>query len=102
MELHRQATGGVFIPYMNGPQVDHHPAALTYLARKELKEAKEHIKEIDFSKPLGVMEDFELQHIEETVHELLDVSSTSCVNMAELRVAERTASMQHLLHVIMS
>ncbi|MET3508432.1 helix-turn-helix domain-containing protein [Halalkalibacter oceani] len=77
LELHRMATGGVYIPHLDGPQVDHHPAALTYLARKELKEAKEHINQIDFAKPVSVMEDHELHHIEKTVHELLDAQAAA-------------------------
>ncbi|MBP3950304.1 helix-turn-helix domain-containing protein [Bacillus suaedae] len=77
LELHRASTGGVYIPYLDGPKVDHHPASLTYLARKELKEAKEHITKINFSKPISVMEEFELNHIERTVQELLDAQAAA-------------------------
>lgn len=77
MELHRFATGGVYIPHQDDPQVDHHPAALTYLARKELKEAKEHIDPIDVAKPVLVMKDYELHHIEKAVHELLGAQAAA-------------------------
>ncbi|UOE96051.1 helix-turn-helix transcriptional regulator [Alkalihalobacillus sp. LMS39] len=76
-QVQRECTNGVYIPYLDGPLVDHHPASLIFRARKELKEAKEHLGQIDSSKPLAFMTDAEIDHIKRTIHELLDAAAAS-------------------------
>ncbi|KMK77601.1 helix-turn-helix domain-containing protein [Alkalihalobacillus pseudalcaliphilus] len=77
LELHSLATGGIYTPYLNGPLVEHHPASLAFLIRQQIKEAKEHMEQINFSKPFSVLSDSEIDHIEATIDELLDVQAAA-------------------------
>ncbi|TPE70638.1 helix-turn-helix domain-containing protein [Halalkalibacterium halodurans] len=77
LKRQRDATGGVYIPYLDGPIVEHNPAALTFLARRELKQAKEHLNEIDVSKPVDMMSGAETSHVERTINELLDAAAAA-------------------------
>lgn len=76
-EIQRESTGGAYIPYLDGPIVEHHPASLIFLARKELKEAKAHLNEIDVSKPLSMMSEQEKDHLHRTIYELLDAAAAA-------------------------
>ncbi|MCK0471430.1 helix-turn-helix transcriptional regulator [Halalkalibacter sp. APA_J-10(15)] len=77
LEMSNDITGGATIPYLDGEKVEHHYASLTFLAIKELREAKEHLKEINISKPLPFMAEHEVDHIKRTIRELLDSIAAS-------------------------
>lgn len=76
-EMQREATGGTYIPYLDGPIILHEYASLIFRARKELKEAKDHLIEIDVTKPTAMMSDSEIEHVKRTIRELLDAIATA-------------------------
>ncbi|MED4126511.1 hypothetical protein P4641_21500, partial [Halalkalibacterium halodurans] len=77
LERQREATGGVYIPYLNGPIIERSPAGLTFLARRELKQANEHLNQIDVSKPVDMMTEAETSHVKKTLNELLDAAAAA-------------------------
>lgn len=76
-EVQNYYTSGVYIPYLNGPKILHEFASLIFLARRELKEAKTHLDEIDLTKPVEMMNESEIEHIQKTIYELLDAAASS-------------------------
>lgn len=77
LQQQAEITGGITIPYLDGEMIEHHYASLTFLAIKELREAKEHLKQIDVSKPTAFMSESEVDHIERTIRELLDSAAAA-------------------------
>lgn len=76
-DMQREATGGTYIPYLDGPIILHEYASLIFRSRKELKEAKDHLAEIDVTKPIEMMSESEVQHVKRTIRELLDAIATA-------------------------
>ena len=77
LDVHAEATGGVYIPYLDGDYVTHDIAALIYLSKREIEIALQHMDDIDASKPATMLSEIEVDHIKKTNKELLDVCAAT-------------------------
>lgn len=75
IEMYSEATNGASIPYLDGPMVDTHHASLINRAIRELREAKQHLKEFDTEKPIHLMTDYEIRYTRKSMWECLDVAA---------------------------
>lgn len=69
------ATGGVYIPYLDGDRVDHHFAAMMNLTKKEIDEAEALMKEAETTVPYKLWSGSEIETINRANMELLDAAS---------------------------
>lgn len=76
-EIQKDATGGTYLPYLDGPIILHEYASLIFMAKRELKEATSHLAEIDVTKPNQLLTDSEVEHIKRTIRELLDAAAAA-------------------------
>lgn len=70
--VEEEATGGLNIPDINGDYIDTHPAALSYLVQREADEALQHVRQMDWIKPVKHRSEQEKQEMYKVLLELLD------------------------------
>jgi transcriptional regulator with XRE-family HTH domain len=80
MEMAMEATGRVGIPVLNGDYIDKHPASMSFLVQREADEALDHVRQMDWVKPVEMRTDQEKQDMRKVVMELLD-SIASMMNL---------------------
>lgn len=72
MEMAAEATGKVAIPVLNGDYIDKHPASMSYLVQREADEALEHIRNMDWIKPVSMRTEEEKEEMRKALMEVLD------------------------------
>lgn len=82
-ETQMDATGGIGIPYLNGPYVEHHPASLIDRAYIEIEEAERKLKEVHTTKPVRMWDEQEIQTVQKANKELLDVAAVALTLVAD-------------------
>ncbi|SFM44226.1 helix-turn-helix domain-containing protein [Salibacterium qingdaonense] len=78
-----ESTGGVSVPYLDGPMIDHHPAALMDLAKKELHEAEASLEDVPTTKPLSMFTDEDVKMVRKSNKELLDAAAVILTQVAD-------------------
>jgi len=76
----RETTGQVSIPFFDGEQIDHHPAAMFFLVKQETSEAVENLETVCWAKPMQSYTDEDREVLKQTIIEVLDASA-SMMNM---------------------
>lgn len=90
-----ETTGYVSIPFLNGENVDRHPASMLFLVKSETEEAIEHLREIPWSKRIDSYTNEDREQLRKALLETLDAAA-SMINMVASICKKHKFSMKDL------